>query len=201
MVNDIKRSNFKTGAGVGVRWASPVGPIKFDLAAPVGDNETKNIQFYIGLGQNSDEMAEVSEMAGNHSAGSHSADWRHTRLDPGTQSGLHFALNLAPRVVSGLAIGQVEGDLRNLTLKQVKYTMPGIDVSVDKVNLALRLSCLKDMTLCVENLSTDGTRVAVDTAKLPPSEETPPSEPLTELNAPLTIFPDSLCDQHTGHRG
>ena len=44
----------------------------------------------------------------------------------GTQSGLHFALNLAPRVVSGLAIGQVEGDLRNLTLKQVKYTMPGI---------------------------------------------------------------------------
>lgn len=50
VVNDIKRSNFKTGAGVGVRWASPVGPIKFDLAAPVGDNETKNIQFYIGLG-------------------------------------------------------------------------------------------------------------------------------------------------------
>ncbi|CAK7056937.1 TPA: translocation/assembly module TamB [Morganella morganii] len=115
----------------------------------------------------------------------------------GTQSGLHFALNLAPRVVSGLAIGQVEGDLRNLTLKQVKYTMPGIDVSVDKVNLALRLGCLKDMTLCIENLSTDGTRVAVDTAKLPPSEETPPSEPLTELNAPLTIFLDSLSVTNT----
>lgn len=115
----------------------------------------------------------------------------------GTQSGLHFALNLAPRFVSGLTLGQVEGDLRNLTLKQVKYTMPGIDVSVDKVDLALRLSCLKNMTLCVENLSTDGTRVTVDTTKLPPSEETPPSEPLTELNAPLTIFLDSLSVTNT----
>ncbi|PKH23174.1 hypothetical protein CIG19_10965 [Enterobacterales bacterium CwR94] len=49
-VNDIKQSNFKTGAGVGVRWQSPVGPIKFDLAAPVGDKEQHGVQFYIGLG-------------------------------------------------------------------------------------------------------------------------------------------------------
>lgn len=49
-VDDIKNSDFKTGAGIGVRWASPVGPIKFDLAAPVGDSDTSNIQFYIGLG-------------------------------------------------------------------------------------------------------------------------------------------------------
>ena len=52
-------------------------------------------------------------------------------------------------MVSGLAIGQVEGDLRNLTLRQVKYTMPGIDVSVDKVNLALRLELSeRHDTLC-----------------------------------------------------
>ncbi|WP_075182731.1 autotransporter assembly complex family protein [Pantoea sp. 1.19] len=49
-VNDIKKSNIKTGAGVGVRWQSPVGPIKFDLAAPVGDKEEHGVQFYIGLG-------------------------------------------------------------------------------------------------------------------------------------------------------
>lgn len=125
VVNDIKRSNFKTGAGVGVRWASPVGPIKFDLAAPVGDNETKKYPVLHRLG------------------GRTLMKWLKYLKWPaiillvlilliggtlgwilGTQSGLHFALNLAPRVVSGLAIGQVEGDLRNLTLKQVKYTMP-----------------------------------------------------------------------------
>ncbi|WP_174891031.1 autotransporter assembly complex protein TamA [Candidatus Williamhamiltonella defendens] len=49
-VNDIRQSDFKTGAGIGIRWASPVGPIKFDIATPIGDKENKKIQFYIGLG-------------------------------------------------------------------------------------------------------------------------------------------------------
>jgi translocation and assembly module TamA len=49
-VNDIKQSNFKTGAGVGVRWQSPVGPIKLDIARPIGDQDDRDIQFYIGLG-------------------------------------------------------------------------------------------------------------------------------------------------------
>ncbi|MEM6160195.1 autotransporter assembly complex family protein [Erwinia sp. P6884] len=49
-VNDIKQSNFKTGAGFGVRWQSPVGPIKLDIARPIGDDEKRDIQFYIGLG-------------------------------------------------------------------------------------------------------------------------------------------------------
>ncbi len=49
-VNDIKKSDFKTGAGIGVRWVSPVGPIKFDLATPIGDSNNDKIQFYIGLG-------------------------------------------------------------------------------------------------------------------------------------------------------
>ncbi|WP_130832030.1 autotransporter assembly complex protein TamA [[Erwinia] mediterraneensis] len=49
-VNDIKQSNFKTGAGVGVRWASPVGPIKLDIARPIGDDKEHGLQFYVGLG-------------------------------------------------------------------------------------------------------------------------------------------------------
>ena len=49
-VDDIKQSNVKTGAGVGVRWSSPVGPIKFDIAKPIGDKESSNLQFYVGLG-------------------------------------------------------------------------------------------------------------------------------------------------------
>lgn len=49
-VNNIKHSNYHTGAGVGVRWESPVGPIKFDLAMPIGDDKHHRLQFYIGLG-------------------------------------------------------------------------------------------------------------------------------------------------------
>ncbi|AOM41547.1 autotransporter assembly complex protein TamA [Xenorhabdus hominickii] len=49
-VDDIRKSDFKTGAGIGVRWASPVGPIKFDVATPLGDPNNHNVEFYIGLG-------------------------------------------------------------------------------------------------------------------------------------------------------
>ncbi|WP_039055543.1 autotransporter assembly complex protein TamA [Enterobacter sp. Bisph1] len=49
-VSDIRRSNVKTGAGIGVRWESPVGPVKLDFAVPVGDKEEHGLQFYIGLG-------------------------------------------------------------------------------------------------------------------------------------------------------
>ena len=49
-VSDIRKSDFKTGAGVGVRWQSPVGPIKLDIARPIGDKEEHGLQFYIGLG-------------------------------------------------------------------------------------------------------------------------------------------------------
>ena len=49
-VSDIRRSDFKTGAGVGVRWQSPVGPIKLDFAVPIADDDKHDLQFYIGLG-------------------------------------------------------------------------------------------------------------------------------------------------------
>lgn len=49
-VNDIKESNIKTGAGIGVCWQSPVGPIKLDIATPVADVHEHGVQLYIGLG-------------------------------------------------------------------------------------------------------------------------------------------------------
>lgn len=46
-----KAQELRYGAGMGVRWASPAGAIKFDIATPVRDKDnSKNIQFYIGLG-------------------------------------------------------------------------------------------------------------------------------------------------------
>ena len=40
----------KKGAGLGVRWESPLGPIKLDIARPVGSGAPNSWQFYIGLG-------------------------------------------------------------------------------------------------------------------------------------------------------
>lgn len=48
-IDKVDRSKFYTGTGVGIRWASPVGPIKIDLATPLNKNEG-SIHLYIGLG-------------------------------------------------------------------------------------------------------------------------------------------------------
>ena len=39
------------GAGLGVRYATAVGPIRLDLATPVGGNTGDGMQIYVGLGQ------------------------------------------------------------------------------------------------------------------------------------------------------
>ncbi|WP_052119459.1 autotransporter assembly complex protein TamA [Gallibacterium genomosp. 1] len=44
--NDLRK-----GTGIGVRWNSPIGAVKFDIATPINDkDDSKNIQFYIGIG-------------------------------------------------------------------------------------------------------------------------------------------------------
>ncbi|WP_424405203.1 autotransporter assembly complex protein TamA [Pasteurella sp. PK-2025] len=49
--NAFTQKALRYGAGMGVRWASPVGAIKFDIATPIHDKEkSKNLHFYIGLG-------------------------------------------------------------------------------------------------------------------------------------------------------
>jgi translocation and assembly module TamA len=50
VVKDFNSKDFKTGAGFGIRWASPVGPIKLDIAKAIGDENQHGVQFYIGLG-------------------------------------------------------------------------------------------------------------------------------------------------------
>jgi translocation and assembly module TamA len=42
---------FQAGAGVGLRYATPIGPIRLDVAAPAGGNTGQGVQLYIGIGQ------------------------------------------------------------------------------------------------------------------------------------------------------
>ena len=45
-------SNWHAGAGIGVRYSTPVGPIRLDIATPAsGDDAFRTVNLYIGIGQ------------------------------------------------------------------------------------------------------------------------------------------------------
>lgn len=44
-------SELHSGAGIGVRYETGFGPIRLDVATPVGGNTGDGVQFYVGLGQ------------------------------------------------------------------------------------------------------------------------------------------------------
>lgn len=44
-------SDWHAGAGVGVRYLTPIGPIRVDLAGPVAGDTGSGLQIYLGLGQ------------------------------------------------------------------------------------------------------------------------------------------------------
>ncbi|VDR30235.1 Uncharacterised protein [Raoultella terrigena] len=100
----------------------------------------------------------------------------------GTTSGLHLVLKAADRWVPGLEIGKVTGGWRDLTLENVRFTQPGVAVTAGQFHLAVKLRCLWDSSLCVNDISLRDIYVAIDTAKMPPSA--PPEE---EDTGPLNL--------------
>ena len=92
----------------------------------------------------------------------------------GTTSGLHLLFKAANRWVPGLEIGQVTGGWRDLHLKNVRYDQPGVAVTAGDLHLAVKLSCLRDSSLCVNDLSLKDVFVTIDSKKMP--EAAPPAE-------------------------
>jgi translocation and assembly module TamB len=112
----------------------------------------------------------------------------------GTTSGLHILFNAANRWVPGLNIGNVEGGWRNLTIKDLRYQQPGVDVKAGTVHLALQPGCLWHSSLCVNDFSLADADIAIDTTKMPPSV------PVTEEDTgPLNLStPYPLTLSHVG---
>ncbi|ORJ51963.1 translocation and assembly module TamB [Kluyvera intermedia] len=100
----------------------------------------------------------------------------------GTTSGLHLLFKAANRWVPGLEIGQVTGGWRDLSLKNVRYDQPGIAVNAGELHLAVKLGCLRDSGLCVNDISLKDINVVIDTKKMPPAA--PVKE---EDNGPLNL--------------
>ena len=100
----------------------------------------------------------------------------------GTKSGLHLVFSAANRWVPGLEIGQVTGGWRDLTLKNIRYDQPGVAVNAGQVHLSVSLACLKQSSLCVNDIALSDINVTVDTKKMPPA-----AQKEEEDNGPLDL--------------
>ena len=87
----------------------------------------------------------------------------------GTTTGLHLLFNAANRWVPGLEIGKVTGGWRDLTLKNVRYTQPGVAVDAGEFHLAVDLNCLWHSSVCVNDIALSNINVAIDSSKMPPA--------------------------------
>ncbi len=88
----------------------------------------------------------------------------------GTTSGLHLLFKAANRWVPGLEISQVTGGWRDLTLKNIRFTQPGVAVNAGEVHLAVNLGCLRNSSLCVNDLSLKEINVVIDSKKMAPAK-------------------------------
>ena len=106
----------------------------------------------------------------------------------GTTPGLHLLLNGATRWVPGLAIKQVDGGWRNLTLSGIQFEMPGVSVSAGEFHLAVDLGCLKNSAFCVNDLALKDVSVVVDSKQMAPAAEpAPQQESSGDLSTPYPI--------------
>ena len=45
------QTDWHAGAGLGLRYDTPIGPLRLDVAGPVGGDTGEGVQLYLGLGQ------------------------------------------------------------------------------------------------------------------------------------------------------
>jgi len=105
----------------------------------------------------------------------------------GTTTGLHLLFNAANRWVPGLNISSVDGGWRSLTIKDLRYEQPGVNVNAGTVHLALDPGCLWDSSLCVNDFSLEDAVVTIDTSKMPPAAPVPEDTGTLNLSTPYPL--------------
>ncbi|MBP3438359.1 MAG: translocation/assembly module TamB [Sutterella sp.] len=110
-----------------------------------------------------------------------------------TDSGQETLIRTALPHVPGLQVEAADGGLRDLTLKGLRWEMPGAAVSAERIHLGFDWRALFNQHLRFTDLTLEGVSIAVNTAELPTSgEPEAPSEPLRDLRAPLPLTVENI---------
>ncbi|MXP56389.1 translocation/assembly module TamB domain-containing protein [Pantoea sp. Mhis] len=84
----------------------------------------------------------------------------------GTNTGLNFLFKNIDRCILGLSIEQIDGNLHNLTLKEIKYEQPGIKVHIGDFHFSTNFKCLLHSLVCIKNTSINNININIDNKKI-----------------------------------
>ncbi|MGL4735158.1 MAG: autotransporter assembly complex protein TamB, partial [Enterovibrio sp.] len=104
-----------------------------------------------------------------------------------TNSGIDVVLWGAKQALPTLNVGRHEGRLLDgFMLEDVSLQLDGVDFKLKQLALDISSACLKSKQLCIENLQLDGLNLLL--AQMQESPEEQPTDPITEILAPLPIY-------------
>lgn len=110
-----------------------------------------------------------------------------------TDGGQETLVRTALPYVPGLQVESADGGLRDLTLRGLRFEMPGAAVSAERIHLGFDWRALFNQHLRLTDLSLEGVSVTVRSADLPAADEPDtPAEPLRDLRAPLPVTVENL---------
>ncbi|AFP85202.1 autotransporter assembly complex protein TamB [secondary endosymbiont of Ctenarytaina eucalypti] len=104
-----------------------------------------------------------------------------------TTSGAHLVLHGTARWIPGLEIHSVSGSWQDLTVKNLRYQMPGVAVGIGEFHLMWSFRCLREPQVCLNSLSLSNVHVDVSIAEVGPAAKV-----LVESCALLAPYPLNL---------
>lgn len=104
-------------------------------------------------------------------------------------AGQRGLIQLADYLLDDLSIEKVEGDLQQgLVLQNVRYQTAGVDTHLAQARLQLDFGCLLSREICVEDISLKEPTIAIDSAKLPPSQPSASdASPMKKISLPISL--------------
>lgn len=92
-----------------------------------------------------------------------------------TSLGAKAITSIVEKTVPGIHFGQVEGALNDLTIRQFSLEQDGIEIKIDKIDVAISGLCLIKGQICIKDLNVNQTLINIATDKLSstPAESDP----------------------------
>ncbi|MDP8052348.1 translocation/assembly module TamB domain-containing protein [Pasteurella atlantica] len=110
-----------------------------------------------------------------------------------TGYGQRSIIQLVDKYLDELSIGSVSGNLQEgLKLKNAHFSMQGVNAKLEETQLKIKIGCLLERKLCVENITVKNPLIDIDTSQLT-TQQQPSKKEKKPFELPLVISANQLA--------